>query len=64
VLIVVLLLAGSFTNLAPGALLEWGRTVAIQAGGPARWGALAVSVAVATLAVGASCAILRRQEIE
>ncbi|NLF76624.1 MAG: ABC transporter permease [Chloroflexi bacterium] len=64
VLIVVLLLAGSFTNLAPGALLEWGRTVAIQAGGPARWGALAVSVAVAALAVGASCAILRRQEIE
>ena len=30
VLIVVLLLAGSFTNLAPGALLEWGRTVAIR----------------------------------
>ena len=64
VLVLRLVLAGSFPNRAPGALVGWGRTVAIQAGGPARWGALAVSVAVATLAVGASCAILRRQEIE
>jgi ABC-2 type transport system permease protein len=64
VFIVALLLAGSFTHLAPGALLEWGRSIAIKAEGPARWGALAVTVAVTALAVGGSCAILRRQEID
>ncbi len=64
VFIVALLLAGSFTNLAPGALLEWGRSIAIKAGSPARWGALVVTVAVTALAVGASCIILRRQEID
>jgi len=64
VFIVALLLAGSFTNLAPGALLEWGRSIAIKAGSSARWGALAVTVAVTALAVSASCIILRRQEID
>jgi ABC-2 type transport system permease protein len=63
-LVVAVLLAGIFTNLAPGALLEWGRAIAIKAGGPARWGALMVTVGVSALAVGASCAILRRQEID
>ena len=64
VLIVTLLLAGTFTNLAPGKLLEWGRAIAIRSDSPARWGALAVTVGVAALAFAASCAVLRRQEID
>jgi ABC-2 type transport system permease protein len=62
-LILVALLAGSFTPLAPGKLLDWGRALAVGADAPARWGALVVTLGVATLAVGASCLILRRQEI-
>lgn len=64
VLVVAALLTGSFTNVAPGKLLGWGRNVALAIDGPARWGALLVTLAISALAVGASCVILRRQEIE
>ncbi len=63
VLIIAVLLAGSFTPLAPNRLLDWGRALAVGADAPARWGALAVTLGISTLAVGASCLLLRRQEI-
>lgn len=63
VFVLVILLAGTFTNLAPGKLLDWGQALAVGASGPARWGALVVTLAISALAVGGSCAVLRRQEI-
>ncbi len=62
-LVFVLLLAGAFTHLAPGALTSWGNALAAGTGGPDRWGALIVSLAISVLAVGGSCLILQRQEI-
>ncbi len=61
--LVIFLIAGMLTHLAPGALTEWGRALAVQAHSPARWGALVVTMMITSLAIGASCAILRRQEI-
>lgn len=63
-LVLLLSLAGMFTRLAPGALTEWGRLLANGMDAPARWGALAVTLAIAGLAVAASALILERQEIE
>ncbi len=62
--VLLLSLAGMFTRLAPGALTEWGRLLANGMDAPARWGALAVTLAIAGLAVAASALILERQEIE
>jgi len=62
--VLLLSLAGMFTRLAPGALTEWGRLLANGMDAPARWGALAVALAIAGLAVAASALILERQEIE
>lgn len=64
VFVLIVLLAGMFTHLAPDALLDWGRALAVGDHAPARWGALIVALAIPALAVGASCMILRRQEIE
>lgn len=61
--LVIFLLAGMLTNLAPDKLTTWGRALAIDAPSPARWGALVATVTITSLAIGASCAILRRQEI-
>ncbi|MBI5961558.1 MAG: hypothetical protein HY866_22650, partial [Chloroflexi bacterium] len=63
-LVLVILLAGMFTRLTPDALLSWGRALAIDDHSPARWGALIVALALPALSIGASCVILRRQEIE
>ncbi len=63
VFVVLFLMAGMLTTLAPDKLTTWGRALAIQAESPARWGALVTTVTIIALAVGASCAILRRQEI-
>jgi ABC-2 type transport system permease protein len=63
VFVLVILLTGSFINVAPGKLLDWGQALATGASGPARWGALVVTLAISVLAVGASCVALRRQEI-
>jgi hypothetical protein len=61
--LVIFLIAGMLTHLAPNALTEWGRALAIHAHSPARWGALVITMMITSLAIGASCAILRRQEI-
>ena len=63
VFVLAILLTSTFTNLAPGKLLDWGQALATGASSSARWGALAVTLAISVLAVGASCVILRRQEI-
>lgn len=63
-LVLMLLLAGTFTHLAPGTLLDWGRALAVGAHSPARWGTLIIGLAIPVLAVGGSCVILRRQEID
>lgn len=62
--VLLLSLAGMFTREAPGALTEWGRLLANGIDAPARWGALAVTLAITALAVTASALILERQEIE
>jgi len=64
VFVLIVLLAGMFTHLAPGALLDWGRALAVGDHAPARWGALIVSLAIPALSVGGSCVLLRRQEID
>jgi ABC-2 type transport system permease protein len=64
VFLLVFLLAGSFTNLAPGALTGWGRDLALHIPTPERWGALAVTLFISGAAVSASCVLLNRQEIE
>jgi ABC-2 type transport system permease protein len=63
VFVIAILLAGTFTNLAPGKLLNWGQDLATSAASPGRWGALAVTLVISALAIGASCVALRRQEI-
>jgi ABC-2 type transport system permease protein len=63
-LVLVLLLAGTFTNLAPDRITGWGRDLAVNAHTAARWGALAVTLAVTALSVTGSCMILQRQEID
>lgn len=62
--VLVFLLADMFTTLAPGKIVSWGQALATGGGSPARWGALIVTLAIIALALGAGCAILRRQEIE
>lgn len=62
--LVVFLIAGMLTSLAPDKLTAWGRALALEAHSPARWGALAVTLAITGAAIGASCALLRRQEID
>lgn len=63
-LVLLASLVGMVTRLAPGALTEWGRALANEGDAPARWGALAVALAITGLAVAASVLILERQEIE
>jgi len=63
VLVLIVLLAGMSTHLAPGSLLDWGRSLAASTGGPDRWRALVVALAIVIGAAAANCAILRRQEI-
>jgi hypothetical protein len=62
-LVVIVLLAGSFTKLAPGTLLDWGRALAIETDAPARWGALIVTLLVVLGSVAGSALALRQQEI-
>jgi hypothetical protein len=61
---VLVLMAGLFTDLDPGELNGWARALAIDAAGPGQWGALVTTVAVSVVAVGSSCIVLNRQEIE
>lgn len=61
--LVLFLLAGAFTTLAPDRLPGWGQTLATGVDAPARWGALIVTLAVTVSAVGASILILKRQEV-
>lgn len=61
--VVLMLLADTFTRWAPGALPQWGRALALDADGPARWGALVVALALIAIGVGGSALALRRQEI-
>lgn len=63
VFLIVFLLAGTFTNLAPDKITAWGHALAINADSPARWGALAVTLVITAAAVGGSAMVLRRQEI-
>ena len=63
-LVLVLLLAGMFTNLAPDRITGWGRDLAVNVQTSARWGALAVTLVITTLSVAGSCMILQRQEID
>lgn len=63
-LVLAFSLAASFTNLAPGALTGWGAALAKELDAPARWGALAVTLAITVLSVGGSALILERQEID
>lgn len=63
-LVLALSLAGMVTHLAPGALTEWGRALANEQDAPARWGALAATLAITALSVAASAFTLERQEIE
>jgi ABC-2 type transport system permease protein len=62
--VLVILLAGTFTHFTPDALLGWGRALATGESHPARWGGLIVALALPILAVGGSCVILQRQEID
>jgi ABC-2 type transport system permease protein len=61
---VLVLMTGLFTDLDPGELNGWARALAIEADSTAQWGALVMTVAVSVVAVGASCIVLNRQEIE
>ncbi len=61
--VVAMLLADTFTHWAPGALTGWGRALALDADGPARWGALVVALVLIAVGVGGSALALRRQEI-
>jgi hypothetical protein len=63
VFVVVLLIAGALTNLAPDSLLNWGQRLATEAGGPDRWGALLITLTLIVIGVGGSSLILQRQEI-
>ncbi len=63
VFVLIVLLSGMFTTLAPGELLGWGSGIAAENGGPARWGALIVTLVIVAGAAAANCAILQRQEI-
>src|SRR5690554_2680007 len=62
--VLLLSLLGMFTNLAPGTLTGWGAALAKEIDAPARWGALAVTLAITVLSVAGSALILERQEIE
>lgn len=61
--LLVFLLLGTFTNLAPDKIMNWGRALALDIDDPARWGALIVTLALTVLSVAGSAIILRRQEI-
>ena len=61
---VLVLMAGLFTDLDPGELTGWARALATDTESSAQWGALATTVIVSIMAVGVSCFVLNRQEIE
>lgn len=63
-LMLLLSLAGMFTNLAPGELTGWGLALATEVDAPARWGALTVTLALIAGGIAGSALILERQEIE
>jgi ABC-2 type transport system permease protein len=61
--LIVFLLPGTFTNLAPDKIVGWGRGLSIGLDDPARWGALTITLVLTVLTVAGSAMILRRQEI-
>jgi len=63
-LVLLVSLVGMVTTLAPDALTAWGRALANGLDAPARWGALAATLALIVLSVGGAALILERQEIE
>jgi ABC-2 type transport system permease protein len=64
VFVVLFLLTGTFTNLAPGAITSWGRNLAAAVDTSAQWGALFVTLALTAAGVIASAVLLRTQEID
>lgn len=62
-LVVVVLVAGIFTTLAPGELPGWGRGIATGIGSPDRFGALIAALVIIAASMAASVLALRRQEI-
>lgn len=62
--LVLVLMAGMFTDLDPGELNGWARALATSSEGAAQWGALVITVLVSVVAIGASCLVLNRQEID
>ncbi len=60
----VILIAGTFSGLAPTKLIEWGGNLAKDLPTVERWGALGLTFAVIAGSLALSCIILQRQEIE
>jgi hypothetical protein len=61
--VVLVMMSGLLTSLAPGKVVEW--ATALAAGAPAlpQWQALVATLALTVFAVVASCVALGRQEI-
>jgi hypothetical protein len=59
---VLILLSSLFSHWAPGRLVDWGMALALGLDGPARWGAVLVTVVLCLGAVGLASWALRRQE--
>jgi ABC-2 type transport system permease protein len=61
--IVLVMIAGLFTDLTPNTLGSWAAALTAETPVSAHWGAVVVSLIVMGLAITASCIILNRQEI-
>jgi ABC-2 type transport system permease protein len=61
--VILVTLPGMFVNFTPAKLSEWAAALVADVTVQPRWDALAVSLLLTVIAVGASCVILNRQEI-